>query len=70
MFQGEGEKNYYSGVYGSLLISCFNFLGTCIAIPFVEKLRRKLMFFGSVSVDVACLVVFIVLYAVYPDEES
>ena len=69
-FQAEGETNPYSGVYGGLLISVVNIVSSSAAIAIVEKLPRKVMFFGSVGVDIVCLVVFVILYLVFPDAKS
>ena len=66
-FETEGKPNPYSGVYGGLLISVVNIVSSSLAISVVEKLPRKVMFFGSVGVDIVCLAVLMVLYLVYPD---
>ena len=59
----DDPDDYYSSIYGSLLISCVNFVSTIIAIPLINKLGRQWLWFGGYIVDAIAMVLFIIHYA-------
>lgn len=59
----DDPNDYYSPIYGSLLISCVNFVSTLIALPFINRLGRRILWFGGYAICAVAMVLFIIYYS-------
>ncbi|CAL5970710.1 Hexose_transporter [Hexamita inflata] len=58
----DDPNDYYSAIYGSMLISIVNFLATCLAIPLIQKINRRTLWFGGFIVCMIAHVMLIIQY--------
>lgn len=59
-----------SAVYGSLLVSGINMATTIMALPLVNKLGRRHMWFGGCGICLIGQVLLIITYALAADQQS
>ncbi|CAL5970667.1 Sugar_(And other) transporter family protein [Hexamita inflata] len=59
----DDPNDYYSPIYGSLLISCVNFASTCVALPLIERLGRRWLWFGGFAIVIVGQALLILCYA-------
>ena len=59
----DDPDDYYSAIYGSLMISVVNFVCTLVALPLVNRLGRRIIYFTGFALCAIAQVMFIICYA-------